>query len=393
MANRVAISGFDTLAASTDGLSLLGGVYETTIVRSGAGSIKWVAVSGAGNNSLLAVSPGTFVRFYVRVTVRPATTARQLFGSTGSAVNIKLKTDGTLQLFNGASSIGTSTTALTDTTKWYRVEFRTGTASSVPVLVIDGNTEVTGSPSAWTYTGGFGPDDAVADTYTAYFDDYASDNTGFPGDGKVKLALPTTDQTIGSGWTDSGGAGSNLFASVDNTPPIGIADTTGNAGKQVRNASSNSASYSVFLNSYTALLIGASDTVNAVQSFVAHGAPVSTGAKTGSQQLTANPAAGAATAFAAGVSNDYWTGTAAGTFPTGWAVDRAAIINNPTISDLGTAPTLSLNITGGTASRIAMCCAMGMYVDYTPATLVPEEDLQWMAYPQFPDASVVSVFQ
>ena len=50
------------------------------------------------------------------------------------------------------------------------------------------------------------------------------------------------------------------------------------------------------------------------------------------------------------------------------------MVSNPSVT-LGSNPTLSLNITGGTTSRIAMGCHMGIYVDYTPAAGPPPEPL------------------
>lgn len=377
---RTEFFGFETASVRAEAnQSAFGGsgmAFDNTIARTGAYSLKAAAVSGASGVLTLLATTGDFVRAYVRVTARPASTARVIYGATGgNSVNLRLNPNGTIAYYQGVTLVGTSTTALTDTSRWYRVEWRGGTAASGTVLQIDDVVEVTAAPSAWPLTSAFGPNDTVADTYTVYFDDVARDNAAFPGDGNVALLVPISDSSVGAGWQKPGGTTTGLSTSVDDTPPIGVADSTSgtNAEKQIRNASSAASSYVATMTSYATAGVGASDTINAVQSFVAVGAPVSTGAKTGSQQITANPAAASATAFAAN-SGQFWTGAAAGTFPTGWKLERAAAVNAPSVT-IASSPTLSLNITGGTASRVADCCFMGMYVDYTPAGVAPTTSL------------------
>lgn len=244
------------------------------------------------------------------------------------------------------------------------VEWRGDAVTSDTLLRIDGVAEVTGSVTSGI-SFGLGTNDTVADTYTAYYDDWTMDDAPWPGDSKVVLLQPVSDNSVGSGWQKPGGGTTNLYTSVDNTPPVGIADTTSaaNAENQIRNASANS-NYVANMTTYTNAGIGASDTVNAVMAVAITGAPSATGAKTGSLQITANPA-DTATAFQS-TSNFYRaSGVNAGTYVTGWFRQINPVVSSPSVT-LGDSPTLSLNITGGTAARIAMCCFMGIYVDYTP---------------------------
>lgn len=369
---RLGFCGFQSQSALIDFTSatLPSGVsYDTSIFRTGDTSLKIVAPSGAAASVTIAGATATvYTRCYVRVTVRPAT-ARLLLGSS-TFVGIWLNPDGTLAYKNGATTIGTSTTTLTDTSRWYRIEYRVATTTSAGLLWIDGATEVSGTISSPVGAVAIGPADTVAATYTAYFADWACDNGSLPGDGNIVWMHPTADGAVGSGWQKPGGVTTNLYTSVDNRPPTGVADSTSaaNAERQIRNASANTA-YEASLPSPTALGIGASDTINAIQSYVVVGAPVSTGAKTGSQQFSANIST-AATAFAAN-SGQFWTGVAAGTYPTGWKVERGAIVSSPTLlSGLGGAIKLQINISGGTASRIALITAMGAYLDYAPAASI-----------------------
>lgn len=362
---RVGFTGFGARSSLID-LSIAtipaGLSYETTIFRTGDTSLKATATSATNNaGGTLPDTTGPFFRIYVRVTARPATTARIIVGTTAS-VNIRLNPNGTLALYNTTTLIGTSTTALTTTTTWYRVEFRIGTGTSVPVLLIDGATEVTGSPSSWAFSGSVGPADTVADTYTVYFADWSTDGAGFPGNGSVIHVVPTGTISVGSGWQKPGGATTNLQTSVDNRPPVGVADSTSSAQaeNQIRNASTLSLS-ELSSPSLQSLGIAATDTI-AVIDYWATGAPVSTGAKTGAVTFQGTGFTGSATT----TNGQFWSGVAAGTYPTGWKVMRSGA-NALTITDITQTTKFGFIDDSGTASRIAIVAAIGAYIDVAPA--------------------------
>ncbi len=90
-----------------------------------------------------------------------------------------------------------------------------------------------------------------------------------------------------------------------------------------------------------------------------------TGAKTGSIGVVSNPTV-ANIAFPS--SANFWSGVTAGTYLTGWKWEHGTSTDAPTVT-LATQPVTRVTVTGGTASRIAMCCAMLIYVDYTPAVV------------------------
>lgn len=123
------------------------------------------------------------------------------------------------------------------------------------------------------------------------------------------------------------------------------------------------------LATYASAGIAAGDTINVVLPVVNVGAPLVTGAKTGSFGVSSNPVitnrvfTGGTTAPA-----NFWRGVAPATYATGWTLgwERGTVTYNPAVT-LGSSPVARLTITGGTASRIAMCDAIGLYVDYTPA--------------------------
>lgn len=376
---------------------------DTSVFRSGVASFKCSAnsvtcflittlVQGSAVTPLCAASQTTLARAYMRFDTPPASAVRVFSVATGGgasqAVSAKLTAAGKLQLWNlvANTQIGSDSAATiaTDGSAWYRIEMSVTLDASNNVtaseLRLDGVTVA--SNSGVSIAGGgvqfiAGWIDSPGASKVCYIDDVAvNDASGaaqntWPGPGNVVLLKPTADSAVGTSWTDSAAATSGLFASVDNTPPLGIADTTASAGHQIRNAGSNSASYDATMTTYAAAGISAADTVNAVVPLCNTAAPVVTGAKTGSVGVVSNPTiANIAFVNGATAAANFWAGGAAGTYPSNWKWEKGTITAAPTVT-VGTAPVMRVTITGGTASRVAMVDAMFMYVDYTPAATVP----------------------
>lgn len=383
-----------TSTTSPDG-SLVGTTTRDTVTfRSGAASFKCDS-TGANATAFtsiiptwtLAVSRTYFIRAYYNTSATPTGNAT-IMGSAGASttVRVRINTSGQAELWINNAKQGSASTAINDGS-WHRVELKwtTDAASSTTVvaaeLLVDGTSIATfsGSVGGAAMSHNYGWVDAPGASKVINVDDVSiNDSTGsvnnsYPGDGRVVLLKPISDNAVGSGWTNSGGTGTSLFDSVDNTPPTGIADTTSNNGHQIRNASSNSASYDANLGAYSTAVgsggggLAAGDTVNAVIPWIATAAPVSTAAKTGSVGIASNPVI-ANVALTAN-SGQFWSGTAAGTYPTGWKWSAGTVTETPTVT-LGTSPVMRVTITGGTATRIAMACSMFLYVDYTPASAV-----------------------
>lgn len=377
---------------------------DTTTFRSGVASFKFDSLgtngaigvkparwtTGASTDSLNPIASSTYYcRVYMCFGTTPGGTVRVIdCGSTATTngVGVRITAAGKVQFFNNVAGtqIGSDSAATIafDGATWYRFEIQITTNATPQItsceLRLDGTTVA--STSGLTVAAGtvfaFGWIAAPGANQVCYADDVAvNDSTGannntWPGDGKVVLLKPISDSAVGSGWTDDAASGTNIWDAVANTPPQGIADTTGSTGlHQIRNASSNSASYDANLTSYTTAGVGASDTVNVVEPFVVVGSPVATGGKSGSFGIPSNPTI-ANRAFTGGTSTStfFWNGSAAGTYLSGWRYEVGTITETPTVT-LGTSPVARLTITGGTASRIAMSCFMGMYVDYTPAVV------------------------
>lgn len=359
-----------SLVSTVAGTTSVGGVsLETSLQRTGRGCLKVVPASGAAGNwnpkTSASVGIPCYIRFYVKVTTRPSSLTRQLFGDI-STYEIRLNPSGTLTLFKNippATAIGTSSVALTDTTKWYLIELKITNGSQE--LKIDGISQVTGS-DALAAVGEklyFGSQDTIADTYTAYFDDFTVDDSAYPGQGAVVLLVPISDNARDTLWTGGLGGTTNLWKAVSNLPPTGTASETDITQiEHAGGAAGTTDRYDANMKTYSSAGIGASDTINSVFPFVWTGEDIATGDKLLSFLILSNPTSTQTSNFnvADGVSG------ALGTWPTGWWDTTGPAVNSPSVV-INTSPVMRI-IRPETASRVASCCFMGIYVDYTPAT-------------------------
>jgi len=380
---------------------------DTSVFRSGLASFK--CNSGASNSAeflqltgtqvgsgsdLIAISQTTISRAYFNFGAAPGSTVQVMTSGSGptptltggQGISACLTSTGKLQLFNNVTGaqIGSDSNAtlVMDGTTWYRIEIsitiNAGSQINSCELRLDGVTVASATGLTISISGFmlFGWLLAPGANKSCWIDDVAvNDASGasqnsWPDSGKVVLLLPTADSAVGTSWTDSGGASTNLFDSINNTPPIGIADTIANAGHQIRNAGSATSSYDATMTTYSAAGISSADTINVLVPLINVGAPVSTQAKTGSYGVASNPTI-TNIAFVKGVSSDFWRGSAAGTYQTGWGWEKGTVTYSPSVT-VGTAPVARVTITGGSSSRIAMADFMGIYVDYTPAPAVSD---------------------
>ena len=338
---------------------------DTEIFRSGTASLKAVAVSGVNSRFGFTGTGATYRRIYIKATARPSSLSRTIIGNriVTDSHYIELNPSGTLSLYKQGlppTLVGTSITALTDTSKWYLVEYRIPSGSSTVLLKIDNNNEITASSSVNDYVGSFGQSDTIADTYICHFDDYGEDNSNWLGEGKVVLLIPISDNARDTLWKGGNGGLTNLFEAVNNKPPIGTASETdltqiehggGAAGTTDR--------YDANMTAYSTAGIVAEDTINAVLPFIECGEDVATGTKNLSFNILSNPTTDNTGSF------DVTLGTsgALGTGPTGWWQKTGPLGGAPDTLD---SPVFRV-IRPETASRVASVCFMGIYVDYTPA--------------------------
>lgn len=337
---------------------------ETTIIRTGTYSLKLTPASGAtgywnGRTSTTAADTD-YLRFYVRVTSLPAT-ARVLAGVV-AATRLMLNPSGTLTLFGTPNSV-VSSVALTDTTKWYRIDIKALLAGGAGSLALS----IDGVSQGSTDSGGsaiglrFGADDTVAATYTAYIDDVRYDSTDIRGAGQAVLLLPVSDNA-NTNWTAGAGGTTNLWSAVDNIPPAGLASASESATSNIESASSTgTANYVANLKTYTNAGIGAADTLNEVYPRLRHGEDIATGTKTGSYELTANPVIASQT-FTFGADGGAHAADGNSVL---WLTHGGTSTRAPAVT-LGSSPTMKV-IKTDTTTRVGCVDFMGMYVDYTPA--------------------------
>ncbi len=308
------------------------------------------------------------------------------FGTLAAGLFARLTAAGKVQLFNGATStqIGSDSAATVSagTDTYYRVEMKVVYNGSTQIsdveLQLDGVSVASTSGLAIASLAikiGWGLTAPGANTIV-YLDDVAfnnnagANNNTWPGDGAVVLLLPTADSAVGTGWVlgNNTAEGGNGWNSVNNTPPVGIADL-GGAGAdtgQIRNATAAANSnFDATMTTYTAAGVTAGSTVNAIHPWVITAAPVTTSSKQGTVGVVSNPAITNIALSATGTAGAFWQGAAGGTFITGWKGSPGTITEAPSVT-LGTAPVMRVTqVTSST--RIAVVCFMGIYVDYTPA--------------------------
>lgn len=347
---------------------------STTQARTGSRSIRCNPSSGASGavdcSTYFSGSKAGWWHFGLYLVTAPSVT-RQLVGlSASGGANLKITSSGTIQYLLGSTVYATSAALSTNT--WYWISFESGNSAltNTSDFFRVNNATVTRSsdPGASFATLGiptFGFPSSEASAAECYIDDIMQDDAGFIGNGKVGLALPISDNSIGAGWTLGTGTAisSNGYDAVNNTPPVGVADlTAGSDTKQIRNAGKNTDAAAFNLTTYTNLGVGSGDTVLAVESLVSTGAPVTTGAKTGSLTIS-NPTV-AKTSF-----GNFYQGSNAGTYSTGWTRYRS-LTTSPTVTK-GNSPVLT--VTQDTSStRIAMVCAVGLTVVWSvPASSTP----------------------
>lgn len=368
-----AVAGFEIATAGADGdVSTFTGTanYSTVQARTGARSVRCNPASGAtGNFTIAAAVTNSRIHFGLYIATLPSV-ARVIAGTTGSGqINLLLNTDGTLAVRNNVTTVGTSTTALA-TGAWYWIALELNNGVTGVLLRINDTDQISGT-NGTTFGATLGCTGTEASAIDIYFDDLIVDSANYLNSSKVYLLTPISDNAVGTGWTNDAAGTTNLWDAVNNTPPVGIADTTGSTGlHQIRNATNNaSVNYDANLTTYTTAGVNPGDTILAVDPRCSTGAPVSTGAKQGTFGVVSNPTIANVALAAGGTSGAFWSGTAAGTFATGWKLSSGTFTTSPSVT-LGTSPVLRITqVTGST--RIAMLCFMAMYVAWTPGARTP----------------------
>lgn len=388
---RLAACGFESGAATEYGTAQAGTApaTQTTTVRSGvyalqcdgtAANASWLVGSATGTpgsvmNVTMATGTVYYYRVYIRVTALPSSSTRFMSYRAAAAdtgCSIRLTSAGKLQVGSTVTGVftqvGSDSAATLTTNTDYMVEL----AQSIGVGAVDYvEGRVDGVSIASTSTANItdtaaasftiGWETAPGNTTSLIADDIVvSDNAAsgtWPGDGKVVLLKPISDNAR-VGWTGGGGATTNLFGDVDNTPPAGA--LTAAAGTQIKDAVSNTTDhYDPNLTDYTTAGVGASDTINCVHIIANHARSTNAGVVHGFKMVS-NPV------IAEGTQAPQTA--AAGAYPTNWKWFAKPGATAPSVT-LGTSPVMSVrkSTTGSPGAVNSYVDFMGAYVDYTPA--------------------------
>jgi hypothetical protein len=195
-------------------------------------------------------------------------------------------------------------------------------------------------------------------------DDQGTDQNSWPGEGKIVLLKPVSDDGANSNigadaWRAGNSGTTNLWTAVDNTPPVGAISPGTTTSQIVCDTPSVARGYRALTDTYTNAGIGASDTITLLQQLAVHGEAVSTGTKAGDIQYGGNCGSTEFTNFNYGDDAG-----AAGAFPTGWKLVRNPVVYSPSVAT-GTAAGLDVGHQANT--RNGMICFMGLYVEYVLA--------------------------
>lgn len=349
---------------------------STSTVRSGAASMRANALNSGIN--VLSIGSGAehniYVRTYLNIATLPSS-AQQIvsfYSSSTHLADVSLQTNGTLTLnVDGVGAIGSPSTTLS-TGVWYCIETRyfSSTAASDQVEGrLNFSTFASGSGNYSTNTCNgvaIGFDNGSGTPGDAYFDDIGiNDDTGssqisWPGEGKIVLLKPTSDNAR-VGWTGGAAGTTNLFDAIDNTPPVGVASGSATNTSQIIDANINATdTLDVNLGGYlTAVASGGGgltsrDTITLVEA-VARGGNSGATSRLLAVQMLSNPVVAEVTGG---------TGTTiAATEPTGWTTIRTGVVYSPSVVFLSTQPVLRLR-KGTSSSNTLMYDLAGLTVEY-----------------------------
>ena len=376
----------DSLTFEGDLVGIPQPTIDTVTVRSGSNSLKCdsgnVGNGGPSNARTKLTSEESvlgrtyFLRTYVNVPHYPTTTAGiiNFLSATELGFDVRLTSEGKLQLFDsvGGTQIG-SDSAVLITNQWYRVELSAKLASGandaaelrLDGVVVAGGSDLTVSEDpisevwlGWADPGSPGANKLIYFDDVAWNDDQGATQNSWPGEGKIILLKPISDNQRGS-WTGGGGGTANLFDGVNNTPPIGSDVETDLRQIKTNDGSGDNATdeYRANMTDYATAGLFASDVVTLCQAVVSHGEAVSAGTKTGAFLILSNPVQTTPDTFTFGDNAGAFS-----SWPVGWRSKWGQAQYSPSVT-LTTSPVLRVRKTD-TGTRFGHVDFMGIYVEY-----------------------------
>jgi hypothetical protein len=282
----------------------------------------------------------------------PSNTNQFLILSGGFNPGLRLNGDSTLQLADASSAVGAASSALALNT-WYLVEFRALFSASANASQLEfriNQTSIASTSTANNSASGaavirFQLSPTSTGTPVVYLDDIAvNDDSGtvqnsWPGEGKVVLLLPISNNSVGNWLSGSGTSGTNngnQWQALDNTPPAGTTSpdaVTACISNKVSGAG-GAGSGDFNMATYASAGIDSDCAINVVQMTIVHGEDISTNTKTGTFTILSNPTTGAGGVQNIGDAggNQFGPngGGAVGTYPTNWVVQEGIAYFSPT---------------------------------------------------------------
>lgn len=290
---------------------------------------------------------------------------------------IKLNTNGSVGLWVGDAVSGLTQVASNSgvlSAGWHTIELSYVYSSGAVAARIDGGADFASGSTTTSIAlnrielGG-GLDDGNVTSGEIYIDDVivnddqgaTSENT-YAGAQKV-LWLPATSDNNRGNWLDGGGGTSNLFESLNNTPPTG--NTTDANAKQIKNATSSGSVQNADFNAidYSSAGIGAGDTIKTVQLIARCGNHASSLTIGGSILIVSNPAEASPDTF-----TNFGTSSAHGTEASAnWVTRYGTIQYSPSVT-LGTQAVIRITKTKLSSTNQCEVDALGLMVTYLAST-------------------------
>jgi len=364
--------------ANAGALTLLGtaGAIQTSGARSGTRHLR--AAANAQSVNRFSVTHVDGRRYWMgcafRISASP-TTAVNIFSN--SSATIRVNTSRQLEL---RTSVTIGTSGVLTVNQWYYIELMLNVSTTLTEDIqgwLDGvsfgQQLATEYSAALANNWDFGPQAAYGTSVNMDFDDiYILDDQGSAplntrlDQPKIVSSFPTSDVSRDAGWEDSDDTTTNLFQSVDNQPPVGIAPVAGAgvADRQVKNAISTTTENVVFdLQSADALGIDADDTILATQLITTHGLDSATSTTSCTHQIiTGDGHPGTSEA-------SFDPNAASGTWPTNW-INGRTLIQSPTITDRSVSPQVEIGKRTA-ATRVVAVAQVRIDWIYLPVTAGP----------------------
>lgn len=374
---------FEGVSSITGGSSA---ATETVKVHGGGKSLKITGGSTSGPSAIPQLYPSEqavgrtyFTRAYMMFEHLPNTTVAIFRATTGGAPynSVDLTAAGVLRHSYwdnglGAGVVLNGNIGTIELNRWYRLELRTlfavGSNDEIEVR-IDG-VSVSSAASlnisdvafrniqAGWVAGNQGSGKVVYVDDIAINDDVnagSGQQISWPGEGKIVLLKPISDNAVGTGWVDGDGAGT-LFGSVDNTPPVGVG--TAANGTQIKNLTSTATgNYDANCATYANAGIVAGDVITVVQAVCDHSEDVATATKNGALQIVSNPAQSGEDTFVYG--DDVG---ANGTWPVFWRAKWGTAQYLPAVT-LTTSPVVRVGKRTATTRQVDVDF-LGIMVEY-----------------------------